>query len=281
MSSPPDRQPLQRISAGGETLAVRRLGTGRRIVLLHGGPGLDHSLLLPLAKQLGRSYEVWLPDLPGHGGSHDRARPLPDLEQLERRTVRWLAALDPVPFALGGHSLGALLIREAVAARRLDCRRLVLLAAPTPRDDSSHHGKRSASHPAGWRPRSGARRLRADLAELIEEEIGERPAPAFLAALGAASLRPPELYPALLAQLRRRLAAPVRRCDRPISSLMLYGACDSISPPETAGPLRDATAKAELTVLAAEGHFPWALDAAPAASAIEEFLARVEPEADL
>lgn len=215
--------------------------------------------------------EVWLPDLPGHGRSRVAERPLPDLPTLLSRTLRWLAALDPAPIAVGGHSLGAWLVREGIAGGQLSTKAAVLLCPPTPVATPSAPTRRGRSLRITGARRRGALRLRADLVEWIEEETGERPSREFEAELVRASLLAPELYDPLLAQLRRRLIEPLRVCDVP-AALVLLGSCDHIAVPADAQPLLDATPGAELVVLDGAGHFPFAQRAEPVSECVERFL---------
>ncbi len=50
-------------------IALHEAGDGPTLVFLHGGPGLDHRLLRPLAEPLTREYRCILPDQRGSGGS--------------------------------------------------------------------------------------------------------------------------------------------------------------------------------------------------------------------
>ena len=123
------------VNAGGESLSVRRYGRGeRRLMLLHGGPGLDHHVLLPLPDRLAEHYQVWLPDLPGHGRSLHEGEKLPGADSLRRRMSAWLAGLagaGAAPGILCGHSLGAWLARDLVRTGSAAPEALVLLSPPS------------------------------------------------------------------------------------------------------------------------------------------------------
>ncbi len=50
-------------------LFYQKIGTGRPIVVVHGGPGLDHSYLRPWLEPLAETYQIVLYDQRGLGGS--------------------------------------------------------------------------------------------------------------------------------------------------------------------------------------------------------------------
>jgi pimeloyl-ACP methyl ester carboxylesterase len=121
----------------GARVAYREAGTGPPLALLHSA-GLTHREWEPVVEPLRERFRVVLPDLPLHGDSEDRPR--------HPYSPDWMAdviagfcreILGPRPL-IGGHDLGADLLVRAVAGRRLQPGRLVLMssrlhAAPVPR----------------------------------------------------------------------------------------------------------------------------------------------------
>src|SRR6476659_540823 len=65
----------------GINLYYERHGSGRPMILLHGGLG-SGELFAPILAQLADHHEVILPDLQGHGRTADIDRPI---------DVRWMA----------------------------------------------------------------------------------------------------------------------------------------------------------------------------------------------
>lgn len=263
------------VRSGGQDLFVVREGEGPRLALLHGGPGLDHRVVDPLARAWSWAFEVWRPDLPGHGRSagDDGAR-LPDLRSVFDRTTQWLAGLDPD--VLVGHSLGAWLAREAVRRGRLRPRASVWIAPPA----GSGAGRRSAVRnraeavdppPRGDLAADVARREFLAFAEL---ETAGPLSDAFREAVERCRMRPPWAYGALLRQLHRSLlrATPVCRPERPV--LIVCGALDRTTPPPHARAVADATPGADLVIVPDEGHLPGSGASDGVARAVLDWLER-------
>jgi proline iminopeptidase len=102
-----------RLTAGDTTLHCVRTGAGAPAIVLHGGPGFDHTYLRDGLDPLGRFLELLYVDQRGQGRS---ARPVP-LDQLTVDT--WAEDVERVRQALGlnrivlfGHSFGALIALE-------------------------------------------------------------------------------------------------------------------------------------------------------------------------
>ncbi len=288
-----DLSPAEPVRSGGVTLRVRRLPgptspPDLRLILLHGGPGLDHHVLLPLGLVLARSHEVWLPDLPGHGESAapggEASRP--GLRALEGALGRWLRGLAPPRggTVLVGHSLGAFLVREQIrpGAAFLPVRGAVLLSPPA----AGQRERGSALRRAGSlarRERKGSRRhasrhdgrARREVLAHAEAETDGPLSPLFLAALERARLRDTRLYAALGSDLHRRLVAPPEPCDPGLPVLVVCGERDRTTPPEQARRVAEGLLGATLELLPGAGHYPFADAPEATAAVIERFLAEL------
>lgn len=243
-------------------------------MLLHGGPGLDHHVLLPLAIPLAGSFEVLVPDLPGHGRSHTDRRGLPNLTQVIERTAHWVANLDPPAAVIGGHSLGAIIADELIRQLHIVPQASVLLSPPS---GSRHNG---GSGPARLRPPlrrhprlpTSPRALRRELLAYCTDDAAGTLSPEMEQAVRMANLRPPDAYTALLGQLRRRLDGPGLRHPATWPILVLWGEHDPMGSP--ADEVRIAQGTGSRTVVLPEtGHFPFATRPACTVNTILTFLA--------
>ena len=253
------------ISAGGVSLSVRRFGRGdRRLMMFHGGPGLDHQILLPLADRLAKHYQVWLPDLPGHGGSLKEGEALPGVESLRRRMSSWLAGLarDGIgPDLLCGHSLGAWLARDLVRLGAVSPEALVLLSPPS---------RAARSEPSSSDTELG--RAREEWLRYLQIEVPGPMSDHFRQAALDTLVVPPSRYIRLLRTLRRVFMNRPDPFAPGCPVLVLVGEMDRTTTPEQAREIARCTGGARLHHLPACGHFPWAQDAGPTADAILGFL---------
>ena len=93
----------------GVTLFVEPVGDGFPLVVLHGGPGMDHTMFRPWLDPLGDEFRLLYVDERGQGRS-DRVDPATLSLEVFARDVDLLAeALGLEAFALLGHSFGALI----------------------------------------------------------------------------------------------------------------------------------------------------------------------------
>ena len=93
----------------GVGLFVREVGDGFPVIVLHGGPGLDHSSFRPYLDPLGEEFRLLYVDERGQGRS-ERVDPTTLSLDVFARDVDLLAeALELERFALLGHSFGAII----------------------------------------------------------------------------------------------------------------------------------------------------------------------------
>ncbi len=291
-STAPGRPPCERLRAGGVELAVHRLEaeTDRRprLVLLHGGPGLDHHLLLPLGTLLAESYQVWMPDLPGHGGSDLPSGRAPGLAILEDRLAAWLGGLPGGYDAVVGHSMGAWITSRLLRQGRIAPRAVALLAPPAAgqergatalrraaaamvsggRGGRASRAVRSALSVRSGRPARSARservqarvreRARRELRAHVAAETAGAARPEFLDALERVEARDTRGYGVLLRDFHRALTGPVRPFDPGCPVLVVCGARDLTTPPDQARRVAESLAGARLELIDDAGHYPFA-----------------------
>jgi pimeloyl-ACP methyl ester carboxylesterase len=120
---------IERTRCGAGAMIWRRWGSGRPLVLLHGGAGgWDH--WVRNVGPLSRVREVWCADLPSLGESADAPEP-GDVHAIAATVADGLDALLPGPraFDLAGFSFGALIGTLVASARPGRVDRLVLVGA--------------------------------------------------------------------------------------------------------------------------------------------------------
>ncbi|TML43336.1 MAG: alpha/beta fold hydrolase [Actinobacteria bacterium] len=100
---------MQHALPDGYNLNVEEVGSGFPLIVLHGGPGLDHSMFRPYLDALGDEYRVLYVDERGQGRSQ-RVDPATLSLEVFARDVDLLAeTLELESFALLGHSFGAII----------------------------------------------------------------------------------------------------------------------------------------------------------------------------
>jgi magnesium chelatase accessory protein len=122
----PNREASQFVRADGLEWHVQRMGTGPKLLLIHGTGAATHSWrgLLPL---LARHWDVIAPDLPGHGFTES---PYPDRQSLPgmaKALAALLQSLDVAPVLAVGHSAGAAILTRMALDGAIDPRGLVSL----------------------------------------------------------------------------------------------------------------------------------------------------------
>jgi proline iminopeptidase len=93
----------------GYNINVEEVGSGFPLIVLHGGPGLDHSMFRPYIDPLGDEFRLLYVDERGQGRS-ERVDPTTLSLEVFAHDVDLLAeALELDGFALLGHSFGAII----------------------------------------------------------------------------------------------------------------------------------------------------------------------------
>lgn len=121
----------------GGSLYYRDIGQGPPVILLHGGPGFDHSYLLPDMDRLADAFRLIYYDQRGRGKSAWNLQPAAVSLQSEIDDLEALRAdLHLEQTALLGHSWGGLLAMEYALRHPERVSHLILLnSAPASHDD--------------------------------------------------------------------------------------------------------------------------------------------------
>ncbi|MCG7598774.1 alpha/beta hydrolase [Halomonas sp. McH1-25] len=96
------------------------------VVCVH-GLGVSSRYFQPLMRHLAEAYDVYSPDLPGHGHSPASSRPQ-SIEALAQSLLDWLKAMQLDRVVLVGQSLGCQVAVEAALRQPARVERLVLIA---------------------------------------------------------------------------------------------------------------------------------------------------------
>lgn len=240
-------------------------------MLVHGGPGLDHHLLLPLAEALCSVGTARLVDLPGHGARAEGDTRLPGLAQVEARTARGLQRGDDGrPWILVGHSLGAWLTRELARHGSVSPDAMVWICPPVagaaPGPTAVRRAERLVAAPVD------ASTARAEVEAHLRSELGGALPAHVTDLLRRSHLRSPREYGPLLRNLHRRLRAPLREARAQCPTLILAASEDRTTPAARIAELAAKTPGARFDVLDGLGHYPFLQDAEAVAAPIRELV---------
>jgi proline iminopeptidase len=92
----------------GYRLFVEQLGDGTPLIVLHGGPGIDHTMFRPFLDPLADDYRLLYVDERGQGRSEQVDAESLSVERFARDVDQLAEALGLDGFVLLGHSFGAI-----------------------------------------------------------------------------------------------------------------------------------------------------------------------------
>jgi proline iminopeptidase len=95
------------VDVGDTRLYVAERGDGFPLIVLHGGPGLDHVMWADYLDPLADAYRLVLVDQRSQGRSDPAGVETLTLERMAADVTALAAALDLGPYAVLGHSFGA------------------------------------------------------------------------------------------------------------------------------------------------------------------------------
>jgi pimeloyl-ACP methyl ester carboxylesterase len=265
---------VPKLDVGGLTLHYRVAGAGPPLVLLH-GIGSNARSWETIEPLLSRRFTVMAWDAPGYGESDDPALPFA-LGDYAVALRRLLDGLGIERIALLGHSFGGLIALEF--CRRFPDRIGVLILADVALGGGAIDPKEAQQ--------KYLQRLR-DFETLPRQEFAEQRAPRLLSP-GADPLvvaRAVEIM-AMVHDVGYRIAvealhrADGRECLASIQvpTLILWGACDTITPLATSHFLQSRIPNARSVTFSTAGHLCYLECPESFAQAVEEFLASVKWE---
>lgn len=277
------------ISVYQADLFYQKLGTGEPIVVVHGGPGLDHSYLRPWFEPLAETHQVILYDQRGVGGS-DAV-----LDSASISMTRYLTDLDRIREQVAGrervtllaHSWGAIpaLLYAIEAPERVEALILVNPVEPGSRfreqADANVLARRDSVDAAALdsirrTPAFASREVSALNQFYFHVFRGTFADPRVADTLLALDLQPRTARQGQ--RVATLLMTPLQGLDfwddldgLQIPTLIIHGDRDP-NPLEMVQALNEALPQSRLVVLESTGHFPF-IEAAPAFfAAIRDFL---------
>jgi proline iminopeptidase len=244
----------------GVALHVEELGEGLPLIVLHGGPGLDHTMFRPYLDPLADDFRLVYVDQRGQGRS-DRVDPQTlSLEVFASDVDLVAGALGAERFALLGHSFGAIV--ATFHAIELGTAEAYVISGGGDSDAAlmadveaslASLGEQGREIAESWE-REQTVQTEEELAELMRAQMpfhfaGEVPegyaeetaySPEVLRHFASAGYGDFDFVPDL------------RRVDRPV--LVLVGEHDRTTTPRAARVLHEGIAGSELVVLEGAGH---------------------------
>jgi proline iminopeptidase len=294
-SPSPESQPRNAdsgfVAVPGARLFYKSVGRGDPMLVVHGGPGLEHAYLLPGMLGLAKSNRLVFYDQRGGGRSEG---------EVNSATVsfdRFIADIDAVAdslrlgsFVLLGHSWGGLLALQFADRYPNRLRALVLMNTEEPGQRYLARTIEIATRRAA--PDSAAR------ARLVASEALRRRDTSAMNAILRLAFRSTFADTALAHRLEVHLAprtaqnlsrvaelvmGPLAKFDMwdvaarvRVPTLVLQGA-DDVTPIEMARELARTIPSAQLSVIDNAGHFPYVEKPTETIGAINGFLSRVKP----
>src|SRR3954470_3365968 len=265
----------------GYNLNVEEVGSGFPLIVLHGGPGLDHSMFRPYLDALGDEYRLLYVDERGQGRSQRVDPATLSLEVFARDVDRLAEALELDSFALLGHSFGAI-IAPYTAPERATAAAYVLSAG----GDSSEAldadvaaalealGDEGKEIAASWEAEKTVE-TEEQLKQLLHDQMpfhfhGEPP-PGY----GEETVGTPEVlrHFANIGYGAFDYRPKLSEVDKP--TLVVVGEHDRTTTPRAARVLHDGIPNSELVVIPAVGHMSFVEKSEPYLTAVRRFLSGV------
>ena len=266
--------------ADGVGLNVEQLGEGLPLFLLHGGPGLDHSMFRPYLDPLAQDVRLLYVDERGQGRS-DRVDPQTlSLEAFARDVDLLAEALGLERFALLGHSFGAII--TTFHAIELGTADAYVISGGGDSSDALTADVEAALEALGKDGRAIAdswereQTVESDeeLAELMRAQMPFHFAGAVPAGYGEETVYSPEVlrHFANVGYGDFDYAPDLRRIDRP--TLVVVGEHDRTTTPRAARVLHEHIGGSELVVLKDAGHMSFVEAQEAYLAAVRGFLSR-------
>jgi proline-specific peptidase len=284
-------------SAGGlvrlddTSLFVEERGSGSAVIVLHGGPGLDHNEFADYLDPLADSYRLLLVDQRAQGRSDEAPKETWTLERMAQDVIMLARALGLGPYAVLGHSFGAFVaLRNAIDYPGMATATIVSSGIPSMRWLVAVERNLEVLEPAEIREQVKAsldRESTAQTAEEVAELIADQMPFHFADPL---DLRIPDyidrtkdtvLSPAMLrlasggGPLDVELEARLAEVSAP--TLILVGRYDRACAPEASEAMAKAIPRSQLHVFEHSGHMTFVEEPQQYVEVVRAFLSQHLP----
>jgi pimeloyl-ACP methyl ester carboxylesterase len=259
-------------TVSGLTVGYDEAGTGRpTVVLLHGFP-LSREMWRPQLADLGKDFRVVAPDLPGFGATAGFATE-PSIDGMAAAVAEFLDALSLTqPIVLGGMSMGGYVALAFARLYRDRLRGLILADTRAEPDDAAGKANRDKMI-AFAREHSAVDVAEQMLPKLLGDQTrAQRPEVAAEVRRIAAAQTVDGLVNALTAMRNRPDARPSLP-DISVSTLVIVGAEDTLTPPALAESLAESV-RGVRAVIPGSGHLSNMEKPAEFTAAVRKFLSK-------
>jgi pimeloyl-ACP methyl ester carboxylesterase len=271
--------------ADGYNINVEEVGSGFPLIVLHGGPGLDHSMFRPYLDPLGDEFRLLYVDERGQGRS-GRVDPTTLSLEVFARDVDLLAeALGLDGFALLGHSFGAII--ATYHATELGTAVAYVISGGGDSSDALDADVEAALEALGNGREKIAASWEAEKTVETEEQLKQllrdqmpfhfhgEPPPGY----GEETVGSPEVlrYFANIGYGAFDYRPKLRGVSRP--TLIVVGENDRTTTPRAARVLHEGIPNSELVVIPDAGHMSFVEKSEPYLSAVRRFLSGVAIQA--
>lgn len=269
------------VDVDGEDFFVRESGAGEPALVLHGGPGIDHSYMRGLDVLSDRLRLVYA-DQRGDGRSTKHGLETPGMQTFARDADHLIASLNLAPAIVIGHSHGASVALELALANPAAVRALVLvggvpaydyeMSRPSAVLDRLDDNDRVVLQ----RPVKSDEDLRKNFLARVRLTAGDD-ASADRVRAAFEDVRCSVRMSAVLEAINDNWSAADRLADISCPALVVGGELDWVSVPARCAQLAAALPAGELALIEGCGHFPWIETPERFESVVRIFLDRLDP----
>lgn len=265
----------------GTEIFYRETGGGLPCLVMHGGLGIDHSYLSPGLDGLGEALRLIYYDHRGNGRSGRPPIGTLTFEQLSDDADALRAHLGHERVAVLGHSIGGAIALEYALRCPARVSHLILVCT-APRFDLTDPAAAERLARKGMTPAMAEAFAHAGESDDALRRYLGMAGPLYFHEFDAARYRNligGIVYSAAAMLRGFEIAAQLQMLPRlaalRVSTLLVAGSSDAITPPEESETLHSAIPDSELVVLPDCGHFPWLERKREFDEAIAAWLAKV------